>query len=545
MKRRPFYFLMPAFTLLVVILTALFHAHSSYAKDVKKLAIVPFVMHAERDISFLRDGLVDMLGSRLSVKDKLVVIEKTLVKSAIGSYQGAFDLAYVSGLAAELGADYALFGSLTVFGESVSLDTTLVSLKGRIPPVAIFFQSRDMASLMPEVNKFAQKINTQILGEAYTMREVEEVPPLPALERPEKGLPTPLRPERTGPHKNSEDGPFWKSALFEIEILGMAIGDVDADGHHEVVFVNHNDVFVYRNVKGRLNEVGQIKGKAYYNFIGVDVADTNGNGRSEIFITDLRRNGGRLKSFVLEWDGTKFKKIADNENWYFRVLKVPGRGTMLLGQKRGPFDIFISGVYELEWSNGRYVPKKSQILPQWLKIYGFTFGDVLNNGQHMIVALTQDDRLRIVDWEGNEEWISSERYGGSRLYLDMPSETARERRSGDTQKMEHFYLPQRVHLADLDNDGKNEVVVVRNKDAARRLFSRLRLFESGHIECLSWEALGLAVKEKIKEMPGYISDYAIADIDNNGLDEIVFSLVAKRDSPIAKAKSFIVSWRGW
>jgi TolB-like protein len=536
---------MSAFTLLMAILTALFHAHSSYAEDVKKVAIVPFVMHAERDISFLRDGIVDMLGSRLSVKDELVVIEKGLVKRAIGPYQGALDLAYVSGLAAKLGADYALFGSLTVFGESVSLDATLVSLEGRTPPVAVFFQSKDTASLMPEVNKFAQKINTQFLGRAYTMREVEEAPPLPALERPAKSLPTPLKPKTGEPHRNSEDGPFWKSALFEIEVLGVAIGDVDADGHNEVVFISHNDVFVYRNVEGRFNKVGQIEGKAYYNFIGVDVADTNGNGRSEIFITDLRRNGGRLTSFVLEWDGTEFKKIADNENWYFRVLKVPRRGTILLGQKRGGFDIFISGVYELKWSNGRYVPLKRQILPKWLNIYGFTFGDILNNGQQMIVALAQDDRLRIVDREGNEEWTSSERYGGSRLYLDLASETAPEGRSGDTQEMEHFYLPQRVHIADLDNDGENEVVVVKNQDAARRLLSRLRLFESGHIECLAWDNAGLSQKRKSREFSGYVSDYVIGDLDNNGSDEIVFSLVAKRDSSISRARSFIVSWRGW
>ena len=536
---------MPTFTLLIVILTGLFQVHSSYAKDVKKVAIVPFVMHAERDISFVRDGIVDMLGSRLFVKDKLVVIEKCLVKRTIGDYQGPLDLAHVSGFAAKLDADYALFGSLTVFGESVSLDATLVSLKEGKPPVAVFFQARDTGSLMPEVNKFVVKINNQIFGEVYAKGEVEEVPRLPVAERSAKSPPTLLEPKTSALHVDYEDGPFWKSAPFETGILGMAIGDVDADGRNEVVFISHNDVFVYRNVEGRFNKVGQVEGKAYYNFIGVDIADINGNGKSEIFITDLRRNGGRLTSFVLEWDGTKFRKISDNENWYYRVLKVPDRGSILLGQKRGAFDLFISGIYELKWSNGRYVPMKRQILPQLLNIYGFTFGDILNNGQQMIVAFAQDDRIRIVDREGNEEWTSSERYGGSRLYLDLPSETVTERRSGDSQEMEHFYLAQRLHIADLDNDGKNEVVVVRNKDAAHRLFSRLRLFQSGHIECLSWDSFGLTMKWRTQEMPGYISDYVIGDLDNNGSDEIVFSLVAKRDSPISKVRSFIVSWKCW
>jgi len=529
-KTKTTYLLTTTFFVILSTLFTLIQAPVSYAKEPQKVVIVPFAMHAERDISFLRDGILDMLGSRLYSKDKLVVIEEGLVKKAMGNYQGPINLAYVSGLAAKLGADYALFGSLTVFGESISLDATLVSLKKEKPPAIVFFQSKDRESLMPEINKFAQKVCAEIFGEVYAERESRLSPSMPKIRESQQG--------------DFKGASFWKSKPLEIRIQGMAISDVDDDKENEVVLISSKDVFIYRKDDGSLKRVGEIKGKVYYNFIGVDVADINRNGKSEIFITDLRRDSGRLKSFVLEWDGERFRKIADNENWYYRVLHVPGRDNILLGQERGPYDIFKGGVYELKWSNGRYTPERRQILPKWLNIYGFTYGDVLHNGQEMIVAFTQNDRIRIMDREGNEVWTSIERFGGSEIYLNLPSETVpSEGRSGDREEMERLYLAQRIHIADLDNDGRIEVIVVKNKDFTRRLFSRLRLFKSGHVEYLTWDSLGLSVKWKTQEISGYISDYAIADLNNDGEDELVFSVVAKTGSVLGKAKSFIVSGR--
>ena len=40
--------------------------YSQAAEAPKKIAILPFTMNADRDLSFLRKGIVDMLSSRLA-----------------------------------------------------------------------------------------------------------------------------------------------------------------------------------------------------------------------------------------------------------------------------------------------------------------------------------------------------------------------------------------------------------------------------------------------------------------------------------------------
>ena len=63
---------------------ALCGAAGASAADPQKVAIIPFKMNAEKDLSFLRDGIVDMLTSRLTWSDKVAVInrQKTAEKAA-------------------------------------------------------------------------------------------------------------------------------------------------------------------------------------------------------------------------------------------------------------------------------------------------------------------------------------------------------------------------------------------------------------------------------------------------------------------------------
>jgi len=322
----------------------------------------------------------------------------------------------------------------------------------------------------------------------------------------------------------------------------MAIGDVDGDNRNETVFINHKTVFIYRHYDKRFEKIGEIKGSNNDGFLGVDVADINNNGKSEIFVTNLSSNTEMLNSFVLEWNGAKFIKIEDNARWYYRVLNIQNRGgSLLLGQKKGLNDIFSrSGVYELIWNNGQYEPVQRQNLAKHKTIYGFTYGDIYNDGREMIVAFAHSDHIRILNPDGHEEWRSKDLFGGSATYIASPYEVDVAEPPSERLK-EHFYLPQRIHVADLDKDGKNEIIVVKNISAAGRLLTRVRIFKSGHIEALAMDGLGSTLKWKTREISGHISDYTIADIDNDGRDELVFSVVSKTGSVLGEAKSYLVS----
>jgi hypothetical protein len=125
------------------------------------------------------------------------------------------------------------------------------------------------------------------------------------------------------------------------------------------------------------------------------------------------------------------------------------------------------------------------------------------------------------------------------LFIDYPDEASA--RIGDYRPQTRYYLSQRILISDVDNDGKSEVLVCRNKDAAGGLFAKLRLFKAGQIECLSWDKFGLYPEWKTRNISGHVSDYTLGDIDNDGTPELVFAIIKKMSSVLGEARSFIAS----
>ncbi|MFH1575233.1 MAG: VCBS repeat-containing protein, partial [Acidobacteriota bacterium] len=315
--------------------------------------------------------------------------------------------------------------------------------------------------------------------------------------------------------------------------------DVDGDGKNEVVFINKNIVYLYRYTEGTIAKIKEFTGRNFDSFFGVDVADINGNGKAEIFVNNLITTNRKLSSFVLEWDGSKLVKIVDDETRFFRVIRVPKQGAILLGQTLVGDRVYSNRVEELTWQGQRYAVASEKRYQLAVNVMGIAFGAFATDGRELAVAFTEDDYFHMFNnTDGSHTWKSEEKYGGNSLYLEFPDENAAP--IGDYREMKHIYLPQRIHIADINKDGKNEVLVPKNIDFAGRHLGRMRIYERGHIEGFDWSELGLNPKWKTRRLPGYISDWVIADLDNDGQDEIVCSVVTMTAPIIGEEKSYVV-----
>ncbi len=495
-----------------------------------------------------------MLSSRLSAQGRVTIIKS---QKSVSDEQAALALAKT------LDADYLLMGSLTVFGNSVSTDARFLEVPTGKVLVPFNRFDPDQGAVLSHINTFAGQINTGVLGTParQTASEPAAAPPLPvAVTAPRAVIapsPQPVTPVIQKPQivpvkpaATAIEPEILKSKNFKTAIQGLAVGDVTGDGKIEIVFTGNNTVFIYRLADGQFIEVTQIKGRKYNTYLSLDVADINGNGPAEIFVTSIDPKG-RLNSFVLEWNGAGFKRTVDHAAWYFRVVKGAKGSNLLAGRKQGlsgigneyaldpAENLFFDKIKELQWNGRIYASIRTLNLPKWVNLFGFSFGDALNKGDAALVAFSDRDKLQVLNKNREIEWESGERYGGSLRYLEYPDPT-------DPKHMERYYLPQRVFVSDMDNDGKNEIIVVKNQDITGHYFSRFRSFNSGRIECLVWTKLAFKPKWKTDDVAGYISDYAIADLNNDGHDEIIFAVSAKSGlSGVLSGRktSYLVSWR--
>jgi TolB-like protein len=524
------------------------------AEAPKRIALLPFKINAEKDLSFLQDGIYDMLSTRLAKEGQVEVLPRAKVEEALKTMAEGETVNETTArsMGSQLNADFTLFGSLTVLGENVSIDAKMVDVSGARPTQAFFDQSQDLGAVITKINLIAAEINQKMLGQTPVAEKqaapaVQEPAKTGVYSHPEKILQQEgyIGPSQTG----QDDSPFimarddqageekfWKSANFKHMINGIALGDVDGDGKIETVTVTPNAVIIYRSTDGRFQQLQEISAGRTKHLIGVDAADINANGKAEIFVTAFNPDKTVLLSFVLEYDGKNFVKIIEDSHWYYRIVDTPTRGKVLLGQRPKFGQPFSGSIHEMNWQSGDYVPGDEIKTPRQKNLLGLGIGDVLNDGQETAVAFKPNDKLQVIDSEGKTVWEGNDILGGSMQYYNGPK--------NDLGQVENkIYLPMRLIVRKDATTKESEVIVVKNDELTNRKLE-YRQFNDGHFESFKWNGIGLVPRWQTRKLSGYISDFVVGDFDNDGKDELIAAVIVKegRVILITEPKSTIVAY---
>jgi TolB-like protein len=529
----------------IIVFAFLRPAYADSDAKVLKILIVSPVIQASQEMGFLRAGVVDMLASRLSHAGKLETIRVDPSQENLPS-----DDAAAVALARQSGADYVLLESLTMLGNNVSTDARMLeTVQGK---VVLNFGRAGMAQgdVIAHIDELAAQINTQLLGRPQTtIADQAKVPVLPPKtgsvdqadihQHPEKLLPPINQGQRLFAGNGSRGSAASSANLLlrtprlDRQVRGVTAGDVDGDGKAEIICIDSTAIVVFHQVQGKLAKLNELDAGA--GNVGVDAADLNHNGLDEIFVTNFDDVDGRVYSYVLEWDGSQFKRIAERLSWYFRSVDLAERGRVLVGQRQGIDERFSPGIFEMGFSNGTYEGIQKLNLPRSLNVYAFAEGDLRTAGQPDIADYSPSGYLRVLDHRGREEWSSIDSYGGTVNALNTKSKD-------DPREKDYFFLPSRVHLLDLDGDGVQEIVTVRNEDSAGAL-SHTKLFKSGQVEILKWDQLGLVPIWRSGAISKFIADFTLTDMDGDGRPELVAVVVQKTKNIVGQGSSYLAIFK--
>ncbi len=522
------------------------------ANDKYTVAIVPFSVHSAENIDYVKQGITEMLSSRLSASDKIILTDKNIVLEEIKK-NNFKDISpdNIYSLGKNLNSDYVVWGSITKIGSSISIDGKLYDIVNKKPGISLFSQAQGLDDVIPKINDFSQSILQNILGAAPQAVIQSAVPAAVSATAPQTQDPVSRESQiiasmRTNGKKggtltsaintdfiNAEETPnrkdFWMSQNISIEFKGMDIGDVNNDGLNEIVTINKNSVFIYKKMEDNLVLLDKIKGNSYDNYLTVDVADINKNGVKEIIVTSL--NNKLPDSFVLEFKDNKYVKIASDIRLFLRVIETSS-GTILLGQQYGLRKPFETPIHEIIWKDGKYVAGQMMKIPSGFSIYGLAIDDLGLSGGEKIFAMDAYDHLYITEKTNkslarmtsigftSEEliWSSDEVYGGSNNYFESIDKNNPE----DMEKTAYVNL--RILTYDTNKDGKKEMIIVKNISSVGRIFKNFKLFTSSEIYNLEWDRLGMSERWRTKKINGYVADYAVKDVDNDGKPELVLAL---------------------
>lgn len=154
-----------------------------------------------------------------------------------------------------------------------------------------------------------------------------------------------------------------------------------------------------------------------------------------------------------------------------------------------------------------------------------TMVDVDHDGVSEYLAFGPRDYLKLYNARGQVVWASSEKYGRTANYFlkDFGREFSPVQDPPDPK----VWLPPRIVTVDLDRDGFEEIIVSHNYEPIR-LLSQSRIFTKSAIFSLAWDGMDFMENWRTREMKGYVSDYQVKDVNNDGKPELLVGLIYKR-----------------
>lgn len=564
--------------LLFILLLTCIPSLPLWANKQMTIAVIPFSIHSADNIDYVRQGVMDMLTSRLSANDKVSVVAREKVMDAVKTFPaGDLSLEDIQNLGKTLHVDYAVGGSITKIGNSVSIDGKLVDIAEKKTPVSLFAQSPGMDDAILKVNDFAQRINQFIMGGAVT--GVASAPAAPGSQAAAGGgrevqIVAGMKSGRKSTYTGSinpdfitgtmslEKKSFWMSQKYPTEFRGMDIGDVNGDGLNEIVVIDASSVYIFQKKGKDMQLLQKIAGKNYDQYIGVDLVNLTGGTAKDIVVSNIFSSKSvdmishTVQSFVLTWRDGRFVRAADNLPWIFRVIG-NAQESRFVGQALSPAvnspsatsKPFDTPIHEMMWREGKMAEGKRLRIPKGLCVYGLTL-DNLGEGKEKIIALDAYDHLMVLEPSDLDLskvetlfgrkgilYKSDEAFGGSNININLYGSDD----GGDLRYFNLYFNP-RILTFDAAEKGKRELLVARNDGPGGRIMKSIRVFTSSEFYNFQWDSLGLAENWHTRKLTGYAVDYQIKDIDNDGENDIVLALVTSSGSLMAKS-SAIVSYK--
>lgn len=150
---------------MVFMLLALLIAVSASAapRNGIRVLVLPFAVNSGEDLSYLEDGLPELIGERLAAKNFSIVPNEELEALLAQNSVTELNISIVRDLSLLSNADYAVYGSFTQVGEQLSIDARLVEAYGLQPAKPIYINKTGLINVLPAVDELVAQATNEML----------------------------------------------------------------------------------------------------------------------------------------------------------------------------------------------------------------------------------------------------------------------------------------------------------------------------------------------------------------------------------------------
>jgi hypothetical protein len=528
-------------TLLYILLSLLLAAltATAYAEE-KRIAISVFQVNSKEDLGYIQSGLSSLLPPRVSLPGKITVVDNTSVRKALSPPKADYSLETKGRISRSINVDYLLTGSLTKFGDAISIDAFLYDAADPESSSPFSVSCTGLDNLIAQVQTLAKDLQRRIL---YGTSPDQPIPSAPAAAQnpailsaePAAPGPQPSAPPRamlpmttpqpvvslTPASAVFASEPYREYIIMHKPFAFMAVADVTGQGTASLLLCDQKDVLVYNPTPEELVLTGTIRTKTEEVIAQIATFDLNGNGRSEIYVSSHTLEDPN--TFIAEYTEGEYQRIAEQMPWFFSTYPDRDGSMILLGLKLGNFNPFTGTSYEFIWKNDKPTPAAEYPLPSGVSPFSSSHYDLNGDQREEYIAFSKgilsiDYKLHVLTNTGRVLWRDSEGFGGA------PHSFERILVGDNTVTQE--VIPLRPYCSDIDGDSRADILLPRNTKKTSGLLSAMKTYNKGELAGLYWDGRGLTKNWTSGVMDGYVSDFLVADIDGDAKQELILLTVS-------------------
>jgi hypothetical protein len=318
---------------------------------------------------------------------------------------------------------------------------------------------------------------------------------------------------------------IWMGPNINGHPTGLAVADLDGDGRLEIAVALDKTILIGRVTDGKFDQLVEVDTPPLLQLLSIDALDLDNDGRSELYLSALAAE--RPSSFVVAYDGSNYGIVIDSVRWLLRAVTLPGEtGRTLIGQRiNNTVKAFADEIFRVERDGGELVKGNPTNLPDKLNLFNFmAFTDDKNKLNYLY--LSDGDYLKVISADGAQLWESEDYFGGSENCFNLQDIPRVDMQYPNCMQPRLVMMP------------GNEIVVVQNE--SQRIIQRYRSFKKSRLVALAWNGFAMMESWKTASQLGYLGDFAVADADNDGKDELVMAIKFQHKGLTNEARSSVV-----
>ncbi len=513
-------------TAFFMVVLSVFAAATSFAAEARTYAVYPFEVNGPDQYKYLSRGVQTMLISRLNwtghfepVAGARDLKEADRPKNKIDEIKSA----------QRLGTDYLALGSITILGKEASIDLRMVDKDGKSWPQSA---KTTISDLIPALDDMAKDIKGKLFEKPGSKKDT-------AAEKARKDArpDSPMNPEfisaaTAGKVLESSINPQfryqggtetpgrWRSQSVKVVNLGGFVADVTGNGKNDIVVLTEEDVKVFKVDNQRLTEDFSYKFAHRAQGLRIFPIDTDRDGVMEVVLCTTME--GKPYSYILSFKGKTPKVLLDRNRNFLSVIRIPPNFTeTIVGQRYDSSrTLYSKDLMEYIFSDGQLVPVKKLTVPAFANVFNLTYLP-LKGDDYKVIVLNKYGRINMYDKNLEPLYESQDSYNSVDVKIEVESKIKGMGTENKRDKMEnYYYLPMPVTIANISDKDKKEVLLNKDLTVAGRIFANYRSYAQGEIHSEYWDGVGLSLAWKTRRIKGSVTSYGIADIDNDGEDEL-------------------------